>query len=58
MVSATRRASAFGLFTGAYGAFWFAGSAIMGLLYDYSVLYMVIFCVVSQMMALPFFLGM
>ncbi|HCI5391112.1 TPA: MFS transporter [Klebsiella pneumoniae] len=55
MVSATRRASAFGLFTGAYGAFWFAGSAIMGLLYDYSVLYMVIFCVVSQMMALPFF---
>jgi MFS family permease len=37
-VSPHRRASAYGLFTGAYGIAWFAGSAAMGWIYDHSLL--------------------
>lgn len=57
MVPATRRASAFGLFTAGYGVAWFAGSALIGLLYDRSVTAVVVFCVVLQLAAIPVFLG-
>ena len=52
-VSVERRPSAYGIFTGSYGIAWFVGSAIMGLLYEHSVVAAVVFCVVLQMMALP-----
>jgi len=55
MVGATQRASAYGLFTGAYGIAWFIGSVIIGLLYDRSVIATVVFCVVAQLIAIPFF---
>lgn len=55
MVSSTRRASAYGLFTAAYGIAWFVGSVIIGLLYDYSIPTMVIFCVIAELIAIPFF---
>lgn len=56
MVSPERRASAYGLFTAGYGIFWFIGSAIMGLLYDHSVIATIIFCVTTQLAAVPIFL--
>jgi MFS family permease len=37
MVPMQRRASAFGMFTAGYGVSWFAGSAMIGILYDLSV---------------------
>jgi len=55
MVSPDRRASAYGLFTAGYGVFWFIGSAIMGVLYDHSVMATIIFCVATQLAALPIF---
>jgi MFS family permease len=55
MVPAQRRASAYGLFTGSYGVAWFIGSAIMGVLYDRSLLAVVVFCVVLQLAAIPIF---
>ena len=55
MVSPDRRASAYGLFTAGYGIFWFIGSAIMGVLYDRSVSGTVLFCVVTQVAAIPLF---
>lgn len=55
MVPAQRRASAFGLFTAGYGAFWFAGSAVIGILYDVSLTSTVAFCIVSQLAAVPIF---
>ena len=55
MVSPERRASAFGLFTAGYGISWFIGSAIMGVLYDCSLTAMVIFCVATQLAAIPLF---
>ena len=55
MVPQERRPSAYGLFTAAYGIFWFLGSAAIGFLYDVSVQYAVIFCVATGLASLPFF---
>lgn len=53
MVPTQRRATAFGLFTAGYGICWFAGSAIIGVLYDISVPAVVAFCVVAELAAVP-----
>ncbi|HWB51335.1 MAG TPA: MFS transporter [Stellaceae bacterium] len=57
MVPVQRRASAFGLFTAVYGMAWFLGSAVIGILYDISVLATVIFCIVAELAALPVFIA-
>ena len=50
------RGSAFGIFDGVFGAAWFAGSALMGLLYGVSLPAMVAFGVACQLgAALLFF---
>lgn len=56
MVPANRRGSAFGLFTAAYGFFWFAGSAAIGALYDRSVTAAMIFCIIIELAAVPLFI--
>jgi MFS family permease len=53
IVPANRRPSAYGLFTGAYGLFWFSGSALMGILYDHSIPAVIAFCVIAQLAAIP-----
>jgi len=55
MVPQQRRPSAYGIFTAGYGVAWFLGSAVMGWLYDRSVVSVVVFCVVLQLLALPIF---
>jgi predicted MFS family arabinose efflux permease len=54
IIPSEKRSTAFGLFDTAFGLAWFAGSAIMGLLYDRSILTVVIFSVTVQLLALPF----
>jgi predicted MFS family arabinose efflux permease len=41
------------LFDTGYGIAWFVGSAAMGLLYDKSILAVVLFSVVLQLAAIP-----
>jgi MFS family permease len=53
MVPSSRRASAFGQFTAGYGIAWFAGSSLIGVLYDHSIMATVAFCVLSQLAAVP-----
>lgn len=53
MVPADKRGAAFGIFTTGFGLAWFAGSALMGILYDLSLSSMVIFSVVMQLAAIP-----
>jgi predicted MFS family arabinose efflux permease len=48
-----KRSTAFGLFDTGYGIAWFLGSAVMGLLYDKSLLAVVLFSVVLQFAAVP-----
>jgi hypothetical protein len=54
MVSADRRASAYGLFTGAYGTAWVAGSIVIGLLFGVSLGAVTAFTVAAQLAAVPF----
>jgi MFS family permease len=55
MVSREHRASAFGIFTAAYGIAWFAGSLVIGVFYTRSLPDLVIFCVALQLVAIPIF---
>lgn len=55
VVSMNKRGGAFGAFNGVYGVAWFAGSAIMGLLYDHSLLALVAFGIAFQLAAAAMF---
>jgi predicted MFS family arabinose efflux permease len=50
-----KRSTAFGVFDTVFGIAWFTGSAGMGWLYDHSITALIIFSVLFQLAALPFF---
>lgn len=56
MVSSDRRASAYGLFTGAYGIAWFLGSTAIGALFSVSLGAVVAFAIVAELGAVPLIL--
>lgn len=53
MVPIKKRSSAYGVFNTGFGVFWFLGSFLMGILYDVSIVSLVIFSVVIQLLAVP-----
>lgn len=53
IIEANKRSTAFGVFDTGFGIAWFLGSATMGLLYDRSIIALVVFSVVAQFAALP-----
>jgi predicted MFS family arabinose efflux permease len=55
VVSMNKRGSAFGAFNGIYGVAWFLGSAAMGLMYDHSVVALVGFGLLMQLVAAGMF---
>lgn len=55
VVPSEKRSTAFGVFDTGFGIAWFAGSAIMGLLYDKSIPALVVFSMALQILALPIF---
>jgi MFS family permease len=55
MVPMNRRSTAYGIFNAGFGLFWFLGSALMGVLYDVSIPFLIIFSVVMQLASIPFF---
>lgn len=57
MVGQQRRPSAYGIFTAGFGVAWFAGSVILGKLYDVSLTGLIFFSVAVQLVAIPIFLG-
>lgn len=52
MVQADKRGSAYGIFNTGYGLFWFLGSALMGVLYDISILSLIGFSIVMQLLSI------
>jgi predicted MFS family arabinose efflux permease len=56
MVSPDRRASAYGLFTGAYGIAWMLGSIVIGALFYVSLTAVAVFAVVAELAAVPLIL--
>ena len=55
VVSMNKRGTAFGTFNGVYGVAWFLGSAIMGVLYGFSIIAVVAFGVAAQLVAAAMF---
>jgi predicted MFS family arabinose efflux permease len=53
VIPPAKRSTAFGLFDTGYGIAWFLGSAVMGLLYDKSILAVALFSLILQLAALP-----
>jgi len=58
MVPAERRGAAYGVFNAGYGLTWFAGSAVLGALYDVSLWGLVAFSVAAQAAAAALFLAL
>ena len=54
MVPASHRASAYGIFTAGYGTFWMLGSAMLGGLYDVSLVWTAVAAIVLELAAIPF----
>ena len=57
MVPKTSRATGYGIFECSFGVFWFLGSWLLGVLYDVSIPAMVAVSVLSQLAAIPLYLG-
>jgi MFS family permease len=51
-----RRGFAYGIFNTAYGAGWGLGGVAMGLLYERSISYLILFAVVMELISIPLFL--
>jgi MFS family permease len=56
MVPIARRGTGYGIFNTGYGICWFLGSALMGVLYDFSLVLLIIFSVVVQFASIPLLL--
>ena len=56
LVPPERRGVAYGLLNLTFGLFWAGGSALMGILYDISFFYLVVFSIIAQLAAVPIFL--
>jgi MFS family permease len=50
-----RRGFAYGIFNTVYGASWFLGSALIGLFYELSINYLILFVVVMELTSIPLF---
>jgi len=56
LTSVECRGFAYGIFNTAYGTSWFLGSALMGLLYDLSINYLILFVILMELTSIPAFL--
>lgn len=57
MVPKASRATGYGVFECSFGAFWFLGSWLMGVLYDISIPAMISVSVIAQLAAIPLYIG-
>ncbi len=57
LVGTDKRATAYGLLNIWFGVFWFLGSALIGYLYDISLISLVLFSFFMQLLAIPFFIA-
>jgi MFS family permease len=56
VVSMNKRGTAFGTFNAAWGVLWFVGSVTMGVLYDFSLVALVVFGISAQLAAVVLFI--
>lgn len=53
MIPIARRGLAYGIFNTAYGIAWFLGSIVMGIMYDFSVSYVIFFSIMVELISIP-----
>ena len=58
MIAPEQRGLAYGLFNTVYGIAWFVGSVLIGVLYDVSIPWLVVFSVVAQLASIPIFFSL
>jgi MFS family permease len=51
-----KRGFAYGIFNTVYGAGWLLGASLMGLLYELSINYLILFAIVMELISIPLFL--
>jgi MFS-type transporter involved in bile tolerance (Atg22 family) len=56
MVPKASRATGYGIFECSFGAFWFLGSWLLGVLYEVSLPVMIGVSVVTQLVAIPLYI--
>jgi predicted MFS family arabinose efflux permease len=56
IVPAQKRGTGYGIFNAGFGVAWFLGSALMGVLYDFSLSALIVFSILSQAASLPLLL--
>ena len=56
MVPKISRASGYGIFECAFGVFWFFGSWLLGVMYDYNLTLMIAVSIAAQLLAIPCYL--
>ncbi len=52
LVPEKARAHAYGLFSAIYGTAWFVGSALLGVLYDYSFVLLAVVAIIAQLLSI------
>ena len=57
IIPKSMRSSSFGIFETGFGIAWFLGSWLLGALYDYGPVYMVVVSVLAQILAIFFYLA-
>ena len=56
MVPKNNRATGYGIFELSFGIFWFLGSWLLGVLYDVSVIAMIVVSIAAQVLSIPFYI--
>jgi MFS family permease len=56
LISIDKRGNAYGVFNAVYGVLWFLGSVAMGVLYDYSLIGLVVFGITLQLLSAAVFI--
>jgi MFS-type transporter involved in bile tolerance (Atg22 family) len=57
MTPPDRRGTAFGILNAVFGVAWFAGSVLLGVVYDQSVVAVAVLSLVLQLLAIPFLIA-
>lgn len=58
MTAPDRRSTAYGILNAVFGVAWFAGSVLLGVVYDQSVVAVAVLSLLLQLLALPFLVAM
>ena len=53
MIPNLKRGTAYGIFNFAYGLSWFCGSTLMGILYNISIQYIILFSIIIEIISFP-----